>query len=124
MKKILNLDFLNHNFCSFFNSFGGNITDLFCNCAITECLLKKLQLKLKDNITLLPLTPQAAKFGFLEAGCHSYLILNHILPISKLYIYKSTKSKFLGSTCLLKEIGKIKNTEINSICKRKKKHRM
>ena len=111
-------------FCSFLNSFGENITDLFCNCTITKCLLKKLQLKLKDNIKLLSLIPQAATFGFLEAGCQSYLIRNHILLISKLYIYKSTKSKFLGSTCLLKEIGKIKNREINSLCKRKKKHRM
>ena len=109
---------------SFFNSFGENITDLSCNCTITECLLKKWQLKLKDNITLLPLIPQAATFGFLEVGCQSYLIRNHILLISKLYIYKSTKSKFLGSTCLLKEIGKIKNREIKSICKRKKKQLM
>ena len=97
--------------CSFCNSFGENITHLFCDCTITQCLWKKLQLKLKDDITLLPLTPQAAIFGFLEGNCQSYLIQNHILLISKLYIYKSRKNKFLSSTCLLKEISKIKNIE-------------
>ena len=53
-------------------------------------------------------------------GCHLWfpwsgllvlLIQNGILLISKLYIYKSRKNKFLGSTCLLKEISKIKNIE-------------
>ena len=74
--------------------------------------LEKIQLKLKDNITFLPLTPQtAAILGFLEVSCQSYLIQNHILIISKLYICKSRKSKFLTSTCLLKETSKIKNIE-------------
>ena len=75
---------------------------------------------MKDNITLLPLTPQAAIFSFLETDCQSYLIQSQLLLISKLYIYKSRKSKFLSRTCLLKEISKIKNKEKNSICKRKK----
>ena len=97
--------------CSFCNYFGQNITHLFCDCTITQCLWKKLQLKLKDNISPLPLTPQAAIFGFLEADCQSYLIQNHILLISKLYLYKSRKNKFLSSTCSLKEISKIKNIE-------------
>ena len=95
--------------CSFCNCFGENVTHLFCDCTITQCLWKKLQLQLKDNITLLPLTPQVAIFGFLEADCQTYLIQNHIILISKLYIYKSRKNKFLSSTCLLKEISKIKN---------------
>ena len=112
------------SFCSFCNSFGENITHLFCDCTITQCLWKKLQLKLKDNITLLPLTQQAVIFGFLEADCQSYLIQNYILLISKLYRYKSRKSKFLSSTCLLKEISKIKNIEkkVASVNKKKASH--
>ena len=106
--------------CSFCISFGANITHLFCDCRITQCLWKKIQLKLKDNIALLPLTPQTAIFGFLEADRQSCLIQNHILLISKLYIWKSRKNKFLGSMCLLKEISKIKNREKSGICKRKK----
>ena len=97
--------------CSFCNSFNENITRLFCDCTITQCLQKKLQLKLKDDITLLPLTPQAVIFGFVEADGQSYLIQNNILLIWKLYIYKSRKNKFLSSTCLLKKISKIKNIE-------------
>ena len=66
--------------------------------------------------------PQTAIFGFLEADCQSYLIQNHILLISKLYIYKSRKNKFLSSTCLLKESSKIKNTETNIASVNEKKH--
>ena len=97
--------------CSSCNSFGENNTHLFCDCAITQCLWKKLQFKLKDDLTVFPLTQQAAIFDFLEANCQSYLIENHILHIPKLYIYKSRKNNFLSSNCLLKEISKIKNIE-------------
>ena len=72
--------------CSFCNSFSENITHLFCDCTITQCLWKKLHLKLKDNITLFPLTQQAATLSFLEDDCQFYLIQNYILLISKLYI--------------------------------------
>ena len=71
------------------NSFGENITRLFCGCTRTQCLWNKLRLKLKDSVTLLPLTPQAAIFSFPLADCQSYLIQNHILLISKLCIYTS-----------------------------------
>ena len=37
--------------CSFCNSFGENITNLFCDCTMAQCLWKKLQLKLKDDTT-------------------------------------------------------------------------
>ena len=97
--------------CSFCNCFHENITHLFCDCTIAQRLWKKLQLQLKENITLLLLTPQAAIFGFLEADCQTYLMQNHILLIPKLDIYKYRKNKFVSSTCLLKEISKIKNIE-------------
>ena len=83
--------------------------------------LEKLQLKLKDDITLL-LTPHAAIFGFFEVDCQSYLIQNHILLILKLYVYKSRRNKFLSSTCLLKEISKIKNTAKKIASVNEKKH--
>ena len=86
------------SFCFFCNSFGEIIRYFFRDCTKTKCVWKKLQLKLKDNITPLPLTPPAAFFAFLEADYQSYLIRNHILLISKLYISKSRKSKFLSST--------------------------
>ena len=73
--------------------------------------LEKILLKLKDDLTLLPLLPQAAIFGVLEVDCQSYLMQNHILLISELYMYNSRNNTFLGTTCLLKEISKIKNVE-------------
>ena len=42
---------------SFCNSFGENIMHPFCDCTVTQCVWKKLQLKFKDNITFHPLTP-------------------------------------------------------------------
>ena len=88
-------------FYFFCNSFGKNITYLFCDCTITQCFWKKIWLKLKDIITLFPPTPQAVIFGFLKVDCQSYSIQNHILFIPNLYIYNYRKSKFLSSTCLL-----------------------
>ena len=90
--------------CSFCNYFGINITHLFCNCIIIQCLWKKLQLKLKNNITVLLLTPQATIFSFLEADIQYFLIENYILVILELYIFKSRKGNFLTSTWLSKEI--------------------
>ena len=84
-------------------------------CIITQCLWKKLQLKLKDDWTLLPLLPQAAIFGVLAFDCQSHLMQNHIFLISKLYIYHSRNNTFLSSTRLLKEISKIKNREKSCI---------
>ena len=107
MKNFLSLDFLQHHV------------------APSAILLVKIShifsVKLKDNITVLPLTPLVVIFVFLEADCQYYLIQNHILLISKLYIYKSRKSKFLSSTCLLKEISKIKNIEKKVISVNEKK---
>ena len=103
----------------------SNISHLFCDCTITQYLWKKSQLKLKDDSTFLPLTPQAVIFAFLEADCQSYLIQKHILLISKLYIYKSRKNTILSSTCLLKEIKNIEkkrasvNEKKNIVYKRK-----
>ena len=88
------------------NFFSENITHLFCDCATTQCLSKKLCLKLKDDLTLPLLIPQVDIFGFLESDCQSYLIQNN----------------FLSSTFLLKEINKIKNREKSCICKPKEKH--
>ena len=108
MKSYLSLHFLQHHFalCAILLV---KISQLFCDCTITQCLWTKLQLNVKDNITLLSLTPQAAIIGFLEANCQSHLIQSGILLISKMYLYKSRKSKFLSSTRLLKEISKINN---------------
>ena len=79
MKNFLPLDFLQHRLSPYIIVLV-KISDTL----ITQYLRKKLQLKLKDNITLLPLTPQAAIFGFFEADCQTYLIQNYILLISKL----------------------------------------
>ena len=114
MKNVSTLDHLQHHRAPSAFFFGENITHIFCDCTITQCLWKKTlcyNLKLKDDSALLPLTPQAVIIGFLEANCHPCLFQNHILLILKLYIYNSRKNKFLSNTCLLKQISKIKNIQ-------------
>lgn len=69
--------------------------------------LEKIQLKLKDD----KITPQAAISAFFETNCRSYLISNHIILISKLFIYKSRRNKFLSNTCLLKKKETSKHRE-------------
>ena len=86
--------------------------------------LENIQLKLKDNITLLPLTPQSAIFGFLKADCHCYLIQNNTSYFETVHIKVQKKSKFLSSTCLLKEISKVENTEKKIASVNEKKHRI
>ena len=61
------------------------------------------------------------QFPWSQVKCQSYLIQKDIFLISKLYIYKSRKNKFLSSTCLLKEISGIKNTEKNVASPNEKK---
>ena len=124
MKNVFDFGLSTTSSCSFSNSFGDNITHLACDCIITQCLWKKLQLKLKGDLTLLQLLPHAAIFGVLEVDCQFYLMQNHILLISKLYIYNSRNNTFLSSTCLLKKISKIKNIEkkLHLLTKRKTLH--
>ena len=93
-KKLFTFGLSATSFCTFCNFFWWKYHTSFLWLYNNTMLWKKLQLKLKDNITLLPLTSQAAIFSFFKGDCRSYLIQNQIFLISKLYIYKSRKSNF------------------------------
>ena len=84
----------------------------YLNCTKIQGLWEKLQLKLMNNITLLPLTSTCfAFFGFLEVDCQSYALQNHILLSFILYIYKPRKGKFLSDICLLKQMNKVRRVD-------------
>ena len=95
MKNLLILDFLHHHLAptAIFLVKTSHIFSVIVQ--KHNVFRKKLYLKLKDDLTLPPLTPQVDIFGFLESDCQSYLIQN----------------KFLSSTLLLKDINKIENRE-------------
>ena len=83
MRNFLSLDFPQLSFWTFYHLAPSAILVVKISFIVYVIVLwKKLELKLKDNITLLPLTPQVTTFGFLETDCQ------------ELYIYKSRKINF------------------------------
>ena len=56
------------------------------------------------------LSPQSAIFGHVEIQ-QSFKIINHLLLIFKLFVYKSRDEKYLNFHRLIKKIAKVKNIE-------------
>ena len=94
--------------CSFCNSFDENITHPFCGCTITQCLWKKLQLKLKDDITLLPqgvVWPHVAPAYFGKLLCFwSFLLVRHYHTKNCLYMLWGKLPANLLQSSLLKRV--------------------
>ena len=71
-----------------------------------------------QNSFVLPiLTPQTAIFGFLDSTNSDYnlkknkLLINHILLIFKLYVYRSREKQFIHINNLIAEIKRAKAIE-------------
>ena len=71
-----------------------------------------------QNSLVLPiLTPQTAIFGFLDSTNSDYnfkknkLLINHIILIFKLYVYRSRKKQFIYINNLIAEIKSAKVIE-------------
>ena len=71
-----------------------------------------------QNSLVLPiLTPQTAIFGFLDSTNSDYnfkknkLLINHILLIFKLYVYRSREKQFIHINNLIAEIKSAKAIE-------------
>ena len=86
-------------------------THLFFTCSFTTSLWKQLQNALLNILVLPNLTPQSAIFGFLNIEKEYYLVINHLLLIFKLYIYKDRNCKRLNLQSLKRKIVKICNIE-------------
>ena len=92
---------------------------------LTLNLWNEVVLFFENKFTLFDLTPQAAFLGFLgflNVGPELLLIKNHLLLISKIYIYNSRKSESLKIKSLLREITKVKNIEEKLSLNNEKKH--
>ena len=56
------------------------------------------------------LSPQSAIFGYIEIQ-QNFKIINHLLLIFKLFVYKSRDKKYLNFHRLINKIAKVKNIE-------------
>ena len=61
------------------------------------------------------LMPQSAIFGFLDIDNDCSLLINHILLIFKLYVYKARKKEKVDLNSLINYICNIRDTE-EKIC--------
>ena len=97
--------------CSICNNEDETPTNLFFTCSFTNSLRKQLQNALLNILVLSNLTPQSAIFGFSNIEKEHYLVINHLLLIFKLYIYKDRNCKRLNLQSLKRKIVKVYNIE-------------
>ena len=98
--------------CSFCQSENETLIHLFHGCIKTNLLWYKLKEFLKTKIDLPVNRLQSAIFGFLNYE-NNFDIINHLLLISKYYLFNSREHKKLSLEVLKKEIVKIYNIETN-----------
>ena len=76
--------------CSICHSNDETVAHLFCECVRVSQLWSQLRIFFSTDVNLPLLTPQTNIFGFLaEADKCIFKIMNHLLSIFKLCIYKN-----------------------------------
>ena len=82
----------------------------FYECDSIKCLWLDLVQYFQNSLVLPILTPQTAIFGFLDSTNSDYnfkknkLLINHILLIFKLYVYRSREKQFIHINNLIAKI--------------------
>ena len=102
------------NLCSFCRIEIETTSHLFSECSQTLLLWSQLKEYLSPHIILDDLNTQSALLGLYNDRLNNYLLVNHLLLIFKLYIYKSRKSFTLRINDLKNEIIDIANIELKS----------
>ena len=103
--------------CSFCNLCDKTRLHIFYECDSIKCLWSDLVHYFQNSLVLPILTPQTAIFGFLDSTNSDYnlkknkLLINHILPIFKLYVYRSREKQFIHINNLIVEIKSVKVIE-------------
>ena len=103
--------------CSFCNLCDETPLHIFYECDSIKCLWSDLVHYFQNSLVLPILTPQTAIFGFLDSTNSDYnfkknkLLINHILLIFKLYVYRSREKQFIHINNLIVEIKSAKAIE-------------
>ena len=94
---------------------------LFHEDNIIKNLWNDLALFFENDFSLFDLTMQAAFVGFLNADLKLIFIQNHLLLLSKIYIYNTRRSESLILKSLIREVMKVKTIKRKISIKSKKK---
>ena len=90
-KKLFLFKKSNSSLCCFCKEEDETVFHLYFCCPNVRNLWNQLKSYLAEDLTLPPQTLQAAVFGFSEKDNSENIILyNHLFPIFKLYVYRST----------------------------------
>ena len=96
--------------CSYCNEEEETLLHLFHSCLKTKQLWNKLRQYFSQFINIPHSTPLSSILGIFDNNKHSELI-NHLLLISKFYIYSARKTKQLSFDNLKITIKRIKDIE-------------
>ena len=96
---------------SYCNTYDETPIHLFYECNSTKNLWLQLNRHFPCDLTFHALTPQTAMLGLFNDSVSSVRLINHILLLFKLYIYKSRKKHRLNINDLSANILKIKKLE-------------
>ena len=96
--------------CSFCKLYDEKIMHLFYDCLIVKRIWNQLKSTLSNNVNFPISMPQNAIFGFWDLDTDELLTLNHLLLISKMYIYNSRTTGYLNISHLLIYTKGIKDT--------------
>ena len=94
--------------CSYCNTNDETPIHLFCECNSTKSLWLQLNRRFHSDLKFLELTPQTAIVGIFNDSVSNIHLINHILLLFKLYIYKSRNKNRLNINELLANILNIK----------------
>ena len=116
-KKLHILGIKSSPLCSFCNLCNETPLHIFYEWDSIKCLWSDLVHYLQNTLVLPILTPQTAIFGFLDCTNSDYnfkknkLLINHILLIFKLYLYRSREKQFIHINNFIAEIKSAKAIE-------------
>ena len=97
--------------CSYCNTYDETPINLFCECNYTKYLWLQLNRQFRSDLTYPLLTPQTAILGLFKDSVSNIHLINHILLLFKLYIYKSRNKHRLNTNEFLANIVNIKKLE-------------
>ena len=107
-KKLYLFGMTKRQLCSYCNTYDETPIYLSCECDSTKYLWLQLNRHFPSDLTFPVSTPQAAILGLFNDSESNIRLINHILLLFKLYIYKSRNQHRLNMNDLLANILKIK----------------
>ena len=110
-KKLYLSEITKSPLCSYCNTNDETPIHLFCECNSTKSLWLQLNRHFHSELKFRELTPQTAIVGIFNDSVSNIHLINHILLLFKLYIYKSENKHRLNIHELLANTLNIKKLE-------------